>query len=76
MFLTAAKVLADMVKQEDFDKGCIYPSLTKVREISLNIAVAVAQQAYDKGIAKLEKPENLEELISSMMYHPEYKSYI
>lgn len=72
MFLKAAQVLAEMVTPNDFEKGCIYPELTRIREVSFNIAVAVAEQAYEKGIAKRERPASLEDTIRGMMYDPEY----
>lgn len=72
MFLKAAQILADMVTPNDFEKGCIYPELTRIREASFNIALAVAEQAYEKGIAKRERPESLEDTIRAMMYDPTY----
>ena len=36
VFLVAAKVLADMVKPEDLERGSLYPALSEVREFLQN----------------------------------------
>lgn len=72
MFLTAAKVLAEQVTQEDLDKGMIYPPLTDIREVSFNIALAVAEHAYAGNTTKSERPDDLENRIKNYMYDPSY----
>jgi malate dehydrogenase (oxaloacetate-decarboxylating)(NADP+) len=72
MFLIAAKILADQVSQNDLDKGMIYPSLKSIREVSYNIALAVAEHAYAVKTTKAERPENLEKKIRDYMYDPNY----
>ena len=42
MFLAAAKTLAGLVEPADLAVGRLYPPLTKIREVSLRIATAVA----------------------------------
>jgi len=76
MFFVAAKTLAQMVSQADLDQGRIYPPLTKIREVSLEIAKAVAEVAYTRGLATKPMPEDLTEYIKSLMYQPEYQSYV
>lgn len=72
MFLVAARTLADQVSQDDLDNGTIYPPLNTIRKVSLNIAMAVANHAYDHGLARSERPKNLERKIRNYMYDPEY----
>ncbi len=72
MFLTAAQVLAEQVSQEDLDKGMIYPPLNTIREVSYNIALAVAEHAYAGKTTKSERPEDLESRIKDYMYDPSY----
>ena len=72
MFLVAAKVLAQSLSEEDLAEGALYPRLYKIREVSLAIAVAVAQEAYRVGLAKLPEPGNLVEYIRGLMYEPNY----
>jgi malate dehydrogenase (oxaloacetate-decarboxylating)(NADP+) len=72
MFLVAAKALANLIKQEDLDMGCMYPSLQEIRKASLEIATAVANRAYEKGLAQLPKPDDIEKHIEALIYDPSY----
>jgi malate dehydrogenase (oxaloacetate-decarboxylating)(NADP+) len=72
MFLIAAQVLAEQVSQNDLDKGTIYPPLKNIREVSYNIALAVAEHAYAGKTTKRERPDNLEKIIKDYMYDPAY----
>jgi len=72
MFLTAAKILADQVSKEDLDKGMIYPPLKKIREVSYQIALAVAEHAYAGKTTKSARPKDLEKKIRDYMYDPNY----
>jgi len=73
MFYIAAKELAKQVTEDDLSKGRIYPSLKKIREVSLHIATAVANIVFEKGLSTIERPENLLEFVRSQMYEPNYK---
>nr|CAD7198959.1 unnamed protein product [Timema douglasi] len=42
------QALADMVTEEDLEQGRIYPPLKNSRQVSLVIATAISQYAYDK----------------------------
>ncbi len=76
MFLAAAETLAKQVSQADFESGRIYPPLNTIRQISLHIAVAVAQLAFEKGLARIQQPDNLAAFIQSQMYEPHYTSHV
>jgi len=72
MFAVAAETLAEMVEQEDLDKGLLYPGLTKLRDISRAIAIAVGEEAMEENIApKLSRAE-LEKRIDDAMWFPDY----
>lgn len=43
------QTVADYVKDEDIEKGSLYPPLSKIREVSLEIATRIAKYAYEKG---------------------------
>lgn len=70
MFLTAAKVLAGKVSRSDYDRGSIYPPLTKIRDVSIAIAVEIARLSYERGLAENPEPADLCEYIRSCMYFP------
>lgn len=72
IFMTAAKTLAYIVSEEDIEKGSLYPPLTDIRKISLEIAIAVAEKIFDEGLAGNERPDDLRQAISDYMYDPRY----
>jgi malate dehydrogenase (oxaloacetate-decarboxylating)(NADP+) len=76
MFLAAARALAGLVSETDLEQGRIIPSLTRIREVSLAIATAVAEVSFQRGLATKPKPDNLAEYIKSMMYEPKYQNYV
>jgi malate dehydrogenase (oxaloacetate-decarboxylating)(NADP+) len=76
MFLAAAKSLADQVPHSDLEQGSLYPALARVREVSAHIAVAVADVAFARGLAGVERPADLHAFIRSQMYDPKYRSYV
>ncbi len=76
MFYAAAKSLADQVTDYDLSLGRIYPALTRMREVSAQIAVAVAEVGYKDKLARSERPADLLAHVESLMYDPTYQSYI
>ncbi len=75
MFLAAAQTLAGLVQPEDLALGRIYPALTKIREVSLRIAAAVAEVAHRRGLARAPRPADLLEDIRGRMFHPVYRDF-
>ena len=68
MFLAAARALAAQVSEARLDAGAVYPSLTGIREVSAEVALAVAEQAYTDGLAGLPRPDDLGQHIVAQMY--------
>jgi malate dehydrogenase (oxaloacetate-decarboxylating)(NADP+) len=75
MFLAAAQTLAGLVQPEDLALGRIYPALTKIREVSLRIAAAVAEVAHRRGLARAPRPADLLEDIRGRMFQPVYRDF-
>ena len=76
MFYVAAKTLAHMVSETDIENGTIFPPLSTIRQVSGAIATAVAQEAYDSGLATAPRPKDLASHVRSLMYQPCYRSYV
>ena len=72
MFLEAARILSERVDDNDLATGSLYPPLTNIRKVSLAIAVAVAEKAWEQGLAEEERPEDVERMIKGQMYEPHY----
>ncbi|MBI2814003.1 MAG: NAD-dependent malic enzyme [Opitutae bacterium] len=75
MFLAAARTLAQLVQPEDLALGRVYPPLTKIREVSLAIATAVATAAHDTGLAQAPRPADIAADIKARMFEPVYRDY-
>ncbi len=76
MFYASARSLAQQVTDEDLAVGRIYPALTRMREVSAAIAVAVAESGYATLLARMPRPDDLPGYVKSLMYDPTYKSYV
>ena len=76
MFFVAARMLSQKVSATDLKQGLVYPPLTKIREISVSIAAAVAEIAFDRGFTNEKRPSDISSFIKSHMYEPKYDSYI
>ncbi len=76
MFATAARTLAGLVGEEDLATGCIFPPLTRIREVSARIAAEVAAIAQRAGLSREPLPQDLLAHVRSRMYDPVYPSYL
>ena len=72
MFFAAAKALAAEVTDADLALGRIYPPLSNVRAVSLAIASAVADVAWQRGLAQRPMPADVAGHVKSLMYEPVY----
>jgi malate dehydrogenase (oxaloacetate-decarboxylating)(NADP+) len=75
MFLAASKILAAQVSEEDLALGRVYPSLSRIREVSALIGAEVAAIAYRQGLAQRETPEDILADVREYMFQPLYPHY-
>ena len=76
MFMSAARTLAGLVDEADLAQGSLYPALSRIREVSAAIAAAVAESAYEDGLAGKPRPADVLADVKSEMYDPRYASYL
>jgi malate dehydrogenase (oxaloacetate-decarboxylating)(NADP+) len=72
MFFVAAKALAAEVTDADLAEGRIYPPLANVRAVSRAIACAVADVAWQRGLAQRPMPADIAAHVGGLMYEPVY----
>ena len=72
MFLAAAGAVASGVAQQALDQGLVFPALDGIRDVSLDIAIAIAELAFREGLAGIEPPGDLAAHIAEHMYCPGY----
>ena len=75
MFIKAARTLASLLRKEELAEGRIYPSLKRIHEVSLAIAVAVAEEVYESKLTDQPRPANLIQFIRAQMFEPKYPDY-
>lgn len=69
--------LANQVESSQLEKGCLYPPLKDIRDVSFKIAVDVVKLAYTCGLATVHpEPEDKRQLVQENLYSPDYMSYI
>jgi len=74
MFMTAATTLSELVSAERLANGALYPQIADLRPVSRAIAVAVAREASDSGLARLPAGADIEAAVSAAMWAPAYRA--
>ena len=76
MFLLAAQTLATAVTDERLASGALYPPVDALRAVSRAIAVQVAREAVDEGLAGIDPASDIGALVDGAMWWPEYVPYL
>ncbi|KAM9018748.1 NADP-dependent malic enzyme [Ara ararauna] len=77
VFLTTAEVIAQQVSDENLQEGRLYPPLVAIQQVSLKIAVRIAEEAYrNKTASTYPQPKDLEAFIRSQVYSTDYNSFL
>ena len=72
MFIVAAKAVAEQVTEENLSTGLIYPPQSRILDASLHVAERVAAYIFDKGLARVPRPDDVGSLIRARAYRPVY----
>ena len=72
MFDAAARTLAGTVSRASLALGALYPPLGDIRRVSSVIARAVAEVAFEAGLAAAPRPPDLDAAIRGLMWEPDY----
>eukprot|EP00607_Mallomonas_marina_P002851 CAMPEP_0182428456 /NCGR_PEP_ID=MMETSP1167-20130531/23041_1 /TAXON_ID=2988 /ORGANISM="Mallomonas Sp, Strain CCMP3275" /LENGTH=476 /DNA_ID=CAMNT_0024611391 /DNA_START=368 /DNA_END=1798 /DNA_ORIENTATION=+ len=81
MLMEAAETLAKFIPSEDAKLGVVYPSVSDIREVSINIATAVIIQAQKENNIQnndliSKSPEEIQEYVVTNMYEPGYSTLV
>ena len=72
MFCVAATTLATLVTADRVAQGALYPPIADLRQVSRAVAIAVATQARQDGVAQLAPDEDIEKTVAAAMWYPSY----
>ncbi len=75
MTKVASEALAAQVTAEERAAGLLFPSVARLRAVSFEIAVAVAHQAIQDGVADVAH-DDVERLVREARWSHEYQSYV
>ena len=65
------------MSDEQLASGTIYPPLSNIRKVSLNLAVKIVEHAYKTDLATvIPEPKDKVAMISELVYDPAYISFI
>jgi malate dehydrogenase (oxaloacetate-decarboxylating)(NADP+) len=73
MFIEAAHAVADQVTPEQLKLGMLFPPQSNILEVEVQTAVRVAKLVFDSGLARVQRPANIEKFIRQHVYKPEYR---
>jgi malate dehydrogenase (oxaloacetate-decarboxylating)(NADP+) len=72
MFIVAAQAVAEQVTEENLSMGLIYPPQSRILEASLHVAERIAACIFEKGLARVPRPDGVGALIRARAYRPVY----
>jgi malate dehydrogenase (oxaloacetate-decarboxylating)(NADP+) len=72
MFIEAAHAVADQVTPEQLELGMLFPPQSNILEVEIHTAARVAKLVFDAGLARVDRPANMEGFIRRHLYKPEY----
>jgi malate dehydrogenase (oxaloacetate-decarboxylating)(NADP+) len=76
LFIEAAVAVADQVPEDLLKQGCLYPPQSNILETEIQTAVRVAKRVFDSGLARVDRPTDIEAFIRQHVYKPEYKTLV
>ncbi len=75
MFMAASRALSDLVSEDELKAGQLLPSIENIRQVSAEIALAVAREARESGLGVRADDEQLFKMITKAMWEPKYLPY-
>uniref|UniRef100_A0A665W2U1 Malic enzyme n=1 Tax=Echeneis naucrates TaxID=173247 RepID=A0A665W2U1_ECHNA len=77
VFLEAAKTLAEQLTDKELEEGRLYPPLSNIREVSVQMAVKVMEYVYAKGMAfRYPEPVDKNNFIRATVWNTSYDSFL
>jgi malic enzyme len=75
MISVSAQALADTVTDAELQRGLLFPSVSRLREVAAAVAAAVMRQAAAEGMGNLNL-NDIEGRVEVAMWEPNYTRYI
>uniref|UniRef100_A0A671RRP5 Malic enzyme n=1 Tax=Sinocyclocheilus anshuiensis TaxID=1608454 RepID=A0A671RRP5_9TELE len=76
IFLVTAEAIAELVTEKNLAEGRLYPPLNSIREVSIKLAVKIAEYAYKSKMATLHpEPHDKEAFVRSLICSTDYEEF-
>jgi malate dehydrogenase (oxaloacetate-decarboxylating)(NADP+) len=75
MFLGAAQALAAATTPAELERGALYPEISRMPEVSVQVAEAVARTGYGEHLATVPEPADLGSYLRAALYQPAYPAF-
>src|SRR5262249_8956939 len=75
MFIVAARAVADQVTKQQLEEGMLYPPQSNILDVELTTASRIADLIFTRGLARVDKPADVNAFIRTHAYEPLYPSF-
>ena len=72
MWIAAAQGSADQVDHAARDKGMLFPPQSDILETEITTAARVAEHIFDRGLATVDRPDDIRAWLKGQTYTPSY----
>jgi malate dehydrogenase (oxaloacetate-decarboxylating)(NADP+) len=76
MFIIAARAVAEQVTEANLVTGLIYPPTSNIFDASLHTAAKIAEYIFDRGLAGVPRPADLDAHVRARAYKPVYPAQV
>ncbi|XP_028916006.1 NAD-dependent malic enzyme, mitochondrial isoform X1 [Ornithorhynchus anatinus] len=77
VFLEAAKALTEQLTDQELAQGRLYPPLSNIQEVSINIAIKVIEYLYAEKMAfRHPEPVDKNQYVRSRIWRSDYESFM
>lgn len=64
--------MGDQVSTLQLGQGLLLPPQKDILKIEVKTAIAIAKKVFELGLARIDKPADIAELVNASLYKPEY----
>ncbi|MGA9149116.1 MAG: NAD-dependent malic enzyme [Candidatus Nitrosopolaris sp.] len=76
MFIEAARATADQVTEKQLKMGMLFPPQSNVLDTEVRTAERVAKLVFERSLARVDPPKDINPWLRAMLYKAEYKALV
>ena len=76
MIAASSRALAAALSEDEISNGCLMPEVSRLWEVCGDVALAVARQAIEDGVARFTQIDQLESKIAENRWEPKYPKIV